>query len=87
MLDIVSSCNPVQYQGKVIMQTWENGKDPNLEPNYGLQKNFLWVFPLLVVRNKLEKMVKHLISGLILAQLCGFYPYWMLDIVASYPHL
>ena len=26
MLEIVSNCNPVQYQGKLIVQTWENGK-------------------------------------------------------------
>ena len=26
MLDIVPNWNPVQYQGKLIMQTWENGE-------------------------------------------------------------
>ena len=47
MLDIVSSCNPVQYQGKLIMQTWENGEKPNVRPNFGPGKIFSWV--LLVV--------------------------------------
>ena len=33
MLDIVPSCNLVQYQGKLIMQPWENGKNPNFKSN------------------------------------------------------
>ena len=33
MLDIVPSCNLVQYQGKLIMQPWENGKNPNFRSN------------------------------------------------------
>ena len=52
MLDIVPSCEPVQYQGKLMMQpwemnpmqfkgklmnqTWENDKKPNVGPNFGL---------------------------------------------------
>ena len=40
MLDIVPSHNPVQYQEKVMMQTWENGKNPNFGPNFGIQKFF-----------------------------------------------
>ena len=36
MLDIVPSCNPVQYQGKLMMQTWENGKNPNFGPHFPL---------------------------------------------------
>ena len=39
MLGIVPSCNLVQYQEKLMMQPWENGKNP-----------FSWVLPLLVVR-------------------------------------
>ena len=30
-MGIASKCNPVQYQGKLMMQTWENGKNPNFE--------------------------------------------------------
>ena len=38
MIDIVPSCNPVQYQGKLIMQTRENGEKPNFGNNFGSQK-------------------------------------------------
>ena len=27
MLDIVLSCNPVQYQGQLMMQTWKNDRN------------------------------------------------------------
>ena len=30
MLEIVQNCNPVQYQGKLMMKTGENGENPNL---------------------------------------------------------
>ena len=36
MLDIVPSCNIVQYQGKLINQTWKNDKKPNFGPDFGL---------------------------------------------------
>ena len=36
MLNTVPSCHPVQYQGKLTMQTWENGENPNFGPNFGL---------------------------------------------------
>ena len=36
MLDIVQSCNPVKYQGKLMMQTWENGKKLISGPILGL---------------------------------------------------
>ena len=45
-VDIVPSCDLVQYQGKLMMQPWENGKSPNLGPPIF----FSWVLPLLVVR-------------------------------------
>ena len=44
MLDIVPKCNSVQYQGKLMMQTWENVKNPNFRPNFGRQKFFLVSF-------------------------------------------
>ena len=50
MLDIVPSCNLVQYQGNIMMPPWENGKNPNFRPNLGSPKFFPWVLPLLVVR-------------------------------------
>ena len=30
MLDIVPSCNLVQYQGNKVMEPWENGKNSKL---------------------------------------------------------
>ena len=32
MLVIVPSCNPVQHQGKLMIQISENGKNPNFGP-------------------------------------------------------
>ena len=55
-LDIVRSYHPMQFQGKIMNQTWENGKKPNFgpdfgpfSPKFGSQKNFLWVLPLVDV--------------------------------------
>ena len=45
MLDIVSSWNLAQCQGKLMMQPWENDKNTNFGPNFGLQ-NFLYGFYL-----------------------------------------
>ena len=35
MLDIVASYHGMQFQGKLKNQTWENGKTPSFEPNFG----------------------------------------------------
>ena len=51
MLDIATSSNPVQYQGNLMMQTWENGEITNFELNFGPTKLFSRVLPLLVVRH------------------------------------
>ena len=32
MLDIDPCSNPVHYQGKLLMQTWENGENPDFGP-------------------------------------------------------
>ena len=42
LLDIVPSCNHGQYQGKLMMEPWENGKNPILISNliWGLKKFF-----------------------------------------------
>ena len=61
MLDIVPSCNLVQYQGKLMMQPWENGKNPDFRPNLRLQNFFSWVLPLLVVR-QYSKLSSYAIS-------------------------
>ena len=51
MLDIVPSCNPVQYHGKLMMQSLENDEKPNLGPNFGPPNFFSWFLPLWVVRD------------------------------------
>ena len=44
LLDIVSSCDPMQYQGNLMMQTGGNGKKKQiLGPVLG-PKNFFWSF-------------------------------------------
>ena len=35
MLDIVASYRGMQFQGKLMNQTWENGEKPNFESNFG----------------------------------------------------
>ena len=45
MLDIVPSCNPVQYQEKLMIQTWENVEKSNFGSNFG-PKNVLREFYL-----------------------------------------
>ena len=44
MLDIVPSCNPVQYKGKLTMQTWENGKKLISGPILGPSIIFFMIF-------------------------------------------
>ena len=44
MLDIVPSYNPVQYQGKLMTQTSENGENPNFGPHFGPPQIFLVSF-------------------------------------------
>ena len=46
----VPSYNLVQYQGKLMMQPWENGKNPNFGPN--LPKKKPKKTPLLGVRQR-----------------------------------
>ena len=35
MLDIVATYHRMQFQGKLMSQTWENGKKSSIEPDYG----------------------------------------------------
>ena len=35
MVDIVINYHCMQFQGKLMKQTWENGKKPSFEPNFG----------------------------------------------------
>ena len=73
---IVSSCNLVQYQAKLMMQLSENGKNPNFELNLGAPNFFPWVSPLLVA-GQCSKLLSYAISwksnelilGKILAQI------------------
>ena len=39
---------PVQYQGKLMMETSENGKKPDFKPNFEPRIIFWWGLPLLV---------------------------------------
>ena len=48
--DIVPSCKFVQYQGKLMIQLWENDKNPDLGPILGVQKFFPRISSLLIVR-------------------------------------
>ena len=54
MLEIASN-HSVQFQGKLINQTWENGKKPSFRPdfgpNLGLKIFFSWISTLLDVRH------------------------------------
>ena len=53
---IVSSCNLVQYQAKLIMQLSENGKNPNFELNLGFTSTGSWtMFQAIILCNFLEK--------------------------------
>ena len=61
MLDIIPSCNLVQYQGKIMMQPWENGKYPNFGPILRPQKLLSRVLPMLVVK-KCSKLSTYVIS-------------------------
>ena len=45
LIDIVPSFNAVQYQGKLMIQTWENDEKPNFTPKFG-PKNFFCEFYL-----------------------------------------
>ena len=61
MLDIVPGYNLVQYQGNIIMQPWENSKNPNFWPNLESLKFFSWALALLVVR-QYPKLTSYAIS-------------------------
>ena len=51
---IIASYHCLQFQGKLMNQTWENGKKPSFSPNFGpfgqnMGPKFflLWILPLL----------------------------------------
>ena len=48
----------MQFEGKLMHQTWDNGKKPNFGPDFGRfkpdldpKKVFSWILPLLLVRH------------------------------------
>ena len=55
MLGIDASYHCMQFQGKLMNQTWKNGKKPSVRPNFGpIQpkfgpKDLSWVLSLLDV--------------------------------------
>ena len=55
MLDIVPSCNPVQYQGKLILQSWENGENLILGPILTRPKLLSWGSDLVERPKSLKK--------------------------------
>ena len=55
MLDIVPSCNPVQYQGKLVLQTWENGGRLILGPILTRPKLLFWGSDLVERPKSLKK--------------------------------
>ena len=70
MLDIVESYNYFQFQGKILNQTWENGKKTNFGPGFGSfwckvgpPIFFSWIVPLLDVIHCC-KLSQHAISKL-----------------------
>ena len=65
MLNIVSSCNLVQYQGKLMIQPWENGKNLNFGPNLG--HNFFFNGLYLLVNIVMNQTWKNDKKKLILA--------------------
>ena len=78
MLYIVESYYCVQFQGKLMNQTWENDKTPNFKPDFAplaqmwVQKLFFVEFTLYTLSRKtnkqnLRKWQKNLVSGQILA--------------------
>ena len=62
MLDIVPSCSLVQYQGNIMMQPRENGKNSNFRPNLEPPKFFSWVLLLLTVK-QCSKLSSYAISS------------------------
>ena len=62
MLDIVSNYYFIQFQGKLMNQTWENGKKASFEPNFGPfetnlgRQNF---FSKIWLRRSLDVMVSY----------------------------
>ena len=69
MLYIVASYHCMQLQGKLMSQTWENGKKPSFRtnfdpfgPNLGPKIFFSWILPLLHVRHYCCKLSSYAIS-------------------------
>ena len=61
LLDIVSSSNPMQYQGNLMMQTGGNGKKSKFWVQFWVPKNVFGALPLLVVKH-CSKLSNYVIS-------------------------
>ena len=59
MLDIVASYQCMQFQGKLMNQTWENGKKPSFEPNFGPNSGCQIFFSKIWLRQSLEIMASY----------------------------
>ena len=54
MLGIVASYHCIQFQRKIMNQTFKNGRKPSFGPDFGLvwaPRFFSWILPLLDVRH------------------------------------
>ena len=55
MLDIFLNYHPMQFPGKLMKQTWENGKKFKFGPDFGPfgpnlgSQSFFWTLPLLLI--------------------------------------
>ena len=61
MLHIVATYHCMQFQGKVINQTWENGEKPSFGPNFG---------PNLVLENYFRDFYLYWVLGIVASYHC-----------------
>ena len=80
MLEIVASYHCMQYQEKLINQTWENDNKASFAPDFGLfgtnlgPKNVFWEFYLLLhVRHRCKLSLSGILCELLYANIVASY--------------